>query len=609
MRLGWEWLCAAIFATAAARAQGQVVGSAICAACHADVWQSYRATGMARSFFRPAAGNTIEDYGNSTYYHPASDTYFETIPRGGSYFQRQYQMADGKRINVTESAIDYVMGSGNHARTYLTRTGANELIELPLGWYAERGGYWAMNPGYDRPDHAGLSRAIPYGCMFCHNGYPEIPGGKGPRADPVFLSLPEGIDCQRCHGDGREHMRLAHVGGRAEEIRGAIVNPARLPANRQLEACLQCHLDPNGASVSNVIPRFDREPFSYKPGEPLADFRLYFDQSGDRDRFEIVGAASYRLMQSHCFRQSKSTMTCITCHDPHRKLAGQEAARRYADACRKCHGAKLETLARAGGHPALGDCVSCHMPKRRTADAVHVVMTDHLIQRKRPERDLLAPLRETIPADRGGAITPFYPAVLTRAEDQIYLGIAQTMETSNRSQGIARLAESITKVKPDSAEYYLNLGDALRASRRYEESIAPYQEAVRREPGSGAAHERLGLGLARLRQFAKADTEFGEALRLAPANTAMRTEIGLMYLDQGRWKEAAATFEASLAIDPNQAAACNGLGGARIKSGDLQGGEAAFRQALLLRPHYVEAHHNLAFLLSFEERYEEAQYH
>src|SRR5580693_7944348 len=193
MRCAWRALGTMILAACAAH------GQAVCSGCHAGLSQSYRTTGMARSFFRPGPSNKLEDYADGAYYHSASDTWFETVERSGEYFQRQYQLGpDRKQTNVSETPIDYVMGSGNHARTYLHRTPANELIELPLGWYAERGGYQAMNPGYDRPDHPGLTRAVPYGCMFCHNAYPESPAGLGPRARAVFTNVPEGIDCQRC---------------------------------------------------------------------------------------------------------------------------------------------------------------------------------------------------------------------------------------------------------------------------------------------------------------------------------------------------------------------------------------------------------------------------
>ena len=92
------------------------------------------------------------------------------------------------------------MGSGNHVRTYLHRTERGALIELPLAWYAENGGVWAMEPGYDG-ETLPPRRQISYQCMFCHNAYPRIPAGSGTGREPLYTgALPEGMDCQRCHG-------------------------------------------------------------------------------------------------------------------------------------------------------------------------------------------------------------------------------------------------------------------------------------------------------------------------------------------------------------------------------------------------------------------------
>ena len=174
-------------------------GGRVCGNCHPKVMENYRRTGMARSFYSASRENIVKDLGkNANFYHKPSNTYFAMLERDGKYLQRAYQLdASGKQINVTEKTVDYVMGSGNHARTYLHRTAANTLIELPLGWYAGKGGYWAMNPGYDRPDHDGFRRPITYDCMFCHNGYPKIPAShEQPFAESVYEGpLPEGIDC------------------------------------------------------------------------------------------------------------------------------------------------------------------------------------------------------------------------------------------------------------------------------------------------------------------------------------------------------------------------------------------------------------------------------
>lgn len=120
---------------------------------------------MGRSLYRPAPENTPP----GSFYHQASDRYYTMIERGGKFYQRRHQIGfGGKETNVLEVEAGYVVGSGNHARTYLHRTSEGSLVELPVSWYAEKGGYWAMSPGYDRSDQQEFRRAIPDECKFCH---------------------------------------------------------------------------------------------------------------------------------------------------------------------------------------------------------------------------------------------------------------------------------------------------------------------------------------------------------------------------------------------------------------------------------------------------------
>ena len=199
MRQDWLLKVLLMAPLAAAPVQGvagaQSGNAPVCAGCHRDVWETYRRTGMGRSFYRPSPENMIEDFRDkNTFYHQASDSYFTMLQRGGEHYQRRYQIdSRGKQVNVMEKRIDYIMGSGNHARAYFHRTAANTLIQLPLGWYAEKGGYWGMNPGYDRPDHDGFRRPITYDCMFCHNAYPPIPAGhEQPFAQSVYTGSAAG---------------------------------------------------------------------------------------------------------------------------------------------------------------------------------------------------------------------------------------------------------------------------------------------------------------------------------------------------------------------------------------------------------------------------------
>lgn len=253
------------------------VDSKVCATCHRDIAAKYARTGMGRSFFKPTAANTVEDYAKTPYYHALSDSHYSMAIRDGQYFQRRWQIGlDGKEINVEELKIDYVIGSGNHGRFYLHRTEQGLLLQLPLAWYPQKGGEWSMVPGSDvaRPK---TRIFIDYKCMACHNAYPTVPSGSDkPGSDPVYVGeLPEGIDCQRCHGPGSEHVRTA---GRA-----SLLNPAKLSPEKRVEVCLQCHLETTLGIIPAKIQRFNRGPFSYIAGQPLGDFAIFFDYApGER---------------------------------------------------------------------------------------------------------------------------------------------------------------------------------------------------------------------------------------------------------------------------------------------------------------------------------------
>src|SRR5438552_10162185 len=99
------------------------------------------------------------------------------------------------------------------------------------------------------------------------------------------------------------------------------------------------------------------------------------------------------------------------------------------------------------------------MPKRRTDDVVHVVMTDHYIQRRKPARDLLAPMAERRETDDNayhGEVAFYYPATPPAGMDRdLYLGVAQVSQKTNLNRGIQDLTAAIEKHHPDRVEIYL----------------------------------------------------------------------------------------------------------------------------------------------------------
>jgi predicted CXXCH cytochrome family protein len=592
---------------AAARSQPSTyVNSKLCESCHVTQAQSYRHTGMARSFYRPQPGNTIEDYSRAnSYYHEPSDSHFTMIERDGKYYQRRYQIGyQGKQTNIEEKQIHFVMGSGNHARTYLHRTSRNTLQQLPLGWYAEKGGHWGMSPGYDHPDHPDSRRTITHECMFCHNAYPQIPSANREYgADPLFEgALPEGVDCQRCHGPGGRHVTLAESGGPRENIRAAIVNPDRLSPERAMDVCAQCHLQTTTTALSHSILRYDRGPFSYRPGEPLSAFRLTFDHaSRTEDRFEITSSV-YRLRQSACFLKSAGRLRCTTCHDPHSIPRGEAATERYDGVCRQCH-------ASAGEHTTSLGCVGCHMPKRRTDDVVHVVMTDHKIQRKKPDRDLIADMPERLDTIEHAAIVAYDPKLGRSQQDQLDLAVAQVRELGKINSGIPRLSKLIEQFHPQRADYYLELADGLQAGDEHDRALRFYEQASRRRPGSTIIGKKLAGTAMETHQLERAAAVLKRVVQVAPDDPSAWHLLGQAYIAQKRNADAAAALQKAIAIDPDLPEAHNNLGAILAERGEQVGAEREFREAMRVQPGLAQARRNLANLLALNHDLPQAAYY
>jgi predicted CXXCH cytochrome family protein len=592
------------------------VDSSECASCHASIYEKFQHSGMGRSFSRLGSVITEDFKLKNSFYHRASDRYYTMYERDGRYFQRRYQVGpDGEQINVVEKAIDYVLGSGNHARTYLHLDEQKKLVQLPVGWYAEKGGYWAMNPGFDRPDQPDFRRRISQECIFCHNAYPAV-GNDADRTggDASFPGkIPEGIDCQRCHGPGGAHIRATQsINSTADQIRKSIVNPARLSSDRNLEVCMQCHLESTSARLPYSLRRFDRGVFSYRPGEPLADYALHFEPvegSEHKGRFEIVNQA-YRLRQSACFQNSGGAMTCTMCHDPHNGARNEEATEHYVSVCQSCHEDAIKKLVAARRHPSSNDCVGCHMPSRRTDDVVHVVMTDHYIQRRKPSRDLLAPLAErTDDNDYRGEVVLYYPPSLpSSADSELYSAAAQVVQNSNLNDGITRLKAALEKYRPAEGEFYFVMAEAYSNTNEPDLAIPMYREALARRPDFWPALYRLGLSLAGVGQE-QDGLEFLERARNFSSDERLLNALAMAYRRMGRLGEAAAVLKNAVPVNPDFPQTYINLGDILAQMGDIAGAQKAFDDAIRAQPDFIPPYTQRANLFIRAGNLQQAQYY
>jgi len=532
------------------------VDSAVCRNCHEEIYDSYEQTSMGRSLSLPAEAPQIEEW-NASYYHEASDRHYEMLSRKDGLYIGRYQLDSlGSRIHEIERKVTHIMGSGDRARSYLHQYPDGRMIELPVSWYSQEKA-WAMSPGYDRPGHTGFTRQVNHKCMFCHNAYPDVPPEQartGFDADVRFQKeLPLGIGCQRCHGPGADHSSTA----KPEEI----VNPGKLSPARQLDVCMQCHLETTTFRLPDSYRRFGRSFYSFEPGEPLGDYVVHFDHARGKqdDKFEIVSAA-YRLRQSPCFLASSGEMTCTSCHDPHRSAPAKKKATYYRDRCIACH--------EKTGHVAEfveQDCTACHMPKRRTEDVVHVVMTDHKVQRNPPRRDLRAPLAEKTDEQqtyRGQVVWHFPPGAESDPLRDVYLGIAQVKHGAN-PKGLKAFSRALEKSGTNHPEPYFELAEVLAERGQVKPAERIYREAIAKDPAFVQAHHNLAKLLA----------------------------------DNGRSKEAVAGFQRTLELDAGSADTYVNLGLTLLDLSDLEGARSAFQKAVETDPNYVEGRFNYGSLL------------
>ncbi len=314
------------------------------------------------------------------------------------------------------------------------------------------------------------------------------------------------------------------------------------------------------------------------------------------DRFEIAHAG-YRLRMSACFRSSE--MTCLTCHDPHQSYRTSTSTAHYMAVCQGCH----QSVVHKASLPAGTDCLSCHMPKRRTDDAVHVVMTDHYIQRVKPDRDLLAPMAEVANEPQGkDGVAPYYPSPLPHsAENELYTATAEVKHGTEA--GIPHLESAILRYSPAAPDFYFELGDGYARAGKSDEAIRWYKEALRKKPEFRPATKQLAATLIGKGEYARAAEVLRQAVAAPPADEALFTDLGNAYLRQRMFPQAQQALRRALEINPGQPEAENLLGLVAVQKNDPVEAEAQFRSAIRSQPDFAEAHNNLGNVLAAARNY------
>jgi len=295
-------------------------------------------------------------------------------------------------------------------------------------------------------------------------------------------------------------------------------------------------------------------------------------------------------------------MTCLTCHDPHDIPHGAEGVAHYVEVCLNCHRSVAHTVAL----PAQSTCISCHMPKRRTEDAVHVVMTDHFIRRTQPARDLLAPIAENqSPEGPNTKVVLYYPTP-PPSTPAAEISIAEAEVNDN---GISRLQSLLEKYQPNAPEPYLDLAKAYEREGFAPEVAHWSQQSLLKQPDYVNAIVELVPALFTTHQDAAATAALEQGVARYPTDDLLLSDLGNAWLRQGQVTQAIDALNRAVKANPDRPESHNLLGVAAERQGDAATAEREYREAIRLQPSYAEANTNLAGILAQSHNYKDAAFY
>ncbi len=461
----------------------------------------------------------------------------------------------------------YVIGSGARGRSYLTERDGF-LFQTAISWYAGKG-IWDLSPGFDAEMLPG--RPVGGDCLFCHvNRAALVPGYRNRFAQPFAAG--HAIGCERCHGPGERHIQGG--GTLTDGIDPTIVNPKKLTPALREAVCQQCHLEGEGRVVRRGRRRED-----FRPGLPLESVLNVFvhaDDSGDKLVTHVE-----QMQLSACFRGSAGAkpIGCISCHDPHRKIAAADRVAFYRQRCLQCHD-DSDCHAAAPERAARHDsCFDCHMPRAAVADVTHVASTDHRIVRPGkapPRRSGSGPLVALLPQ---GAVGD--------RESRRDRGIAEVEAAPQDRAGLAHglaLLQQATADFPDDVEALQAQGTALLHLEQHAAAADVLHKALAIEPQCEAALARYAEACAGANREADALDAWRRTVERNPWAASYRARLAALLIARSAWQELHPQAAAWLRLDPGNPAAHKAWITALVKTGQAAEARAALNRATALHP-------------------------
>ncbi|PBQ33336.1 pilus assembly protein TadD [Sphingobacteriaceae bacterium] len=580
------------------------VGMMTCRQCHQPIYNTFIETGMGKSFDIATTKKSSGDFSSASIYDKIADLHYKAYWDHDSLFIKEFRLAEKDTTHVRTEQVNYIIGSGQHTNSHMQSVNGY-INQMPMTYYTQKK-HWDLPPGFENGVNTRFSRKIGLECMSCHNGYPEFVLG----SENKFKSVPNGIDCERCHGPGSIHVAERSTGSKIDTskyIDYSIVNPAKLSIDAQFDICQRCHLQ------GNAVLKEDKSFYDFKPGQKLSDFiSVFLPKYKNADEDFIMASHADRLKQSACFIKSyekagkqnslkpyQGAMTCVTCHNPHVSVRNTNK-NSFNDACMKCHAPASSLVEKAHRQlPAanLKNCVSCHMPSSGSTDIPHVSVHDHYIRKPITKKE-----KEKIKTFIGlYSVNEKNPDALTRTkayidqyskfdQNPVYLdsalSILKTVKDAKKSLAlqiqiyfikqnfpqILNLINTYGEKKCDSffvtksfenkdAWTAYHIGEAFSNTGNTPSAVKWFTKAVALAPYNLDFRNKLGSNLAASNNMNGATEQFEFIMQENPKFVSAYSNLGYIKLTQGFPAEAFRLYTLGKKLDPDNEALLLNLAG------------------------------------------------
>ncbi|MEP7167732.1 MAG: tetratricopeptide repeat protein [Bacteroidota bacterium] len=597
------------------------VGINTCRTCHESIYETFIQTGMGSSFDVASKKKSSARFDqHAVIFDKDKNFYYKAFWDKDSLKFMEFRLDGKDTVHKRIETVNYIVGSGQHTNSHIIATNGY-LNQAPMTFYTQKG-HWDLPPGFENGGNSRFSRLIGLECMSCHNGYPQYVMG----SENKFEKIKNGIDCERCHGPGEQHVadkRAGKILDISKDIDYSIVNPAKLPIALQLDICQRCHIQ------GNAVLNEEKSFFDFRPGMHLSDvMNVFMPLYKGRSDEHIMASHAERMKMSRCYTETlkeveknnaantlrpyQHALTCVTCHNPHVSFRVTDN-NVFNTACKNCHSPVKHnecTEKREVLEKEQNNCIKCHMVKSGATDIPHVRVTDHFIRVPLKDEEVdkvkkfigIACINNPNPPDeaKGKAFIAYYEKF---SFDKSVLDSALKYFPDGNTADIRKNFSSLVQIyflKEDYSKivFYTNeAGDALSFLNKKSFSNADAWACYR----VAEAYQHSGQPENALRFYER-------SVALAPYELDFENKYGTQLMASGKPGEAKKVFEFIISEYPKNPAALSNLGYIYLSTqSDTARARELYDKAIALNPDYWQAWYNKAGLYAYQKNFIDAK--